>query len=161
MKIGWVAPVKPSHPYLENDPAPLFDLHYLRISPWLWFSTMANLTDDGFLICFSVQLPGTFGVFRLSDSLKKLSATAGWTCQIIEAEIWDWHVAFDTEELQLFGVYASAFASLHASQSVSEPEDDPLEFFQIFFLKRAEHPTRRPEFGQVGECAGLTIVQFS
>ena len=38
MKIGLVAPVKPSHPYLENDPAPLFDLHYLRISPWLWFS---------------------------------------------------------------------------------------------------------------------------
>ena len=26
MKIGWVALVKPSHPYLENDPAPLFDL---------------------------------------------------------------------------------------------------------------------------------------
>ena len=39
MKIGLVASVKPSHPYLENDPAPLFDLHYLRISPWLWFST--------------------------------------------------------------------------------------------------------------------------
>ena len=38
MKIGLVASVKPSHPYLENDPAPLFDLHYLRISPWLWFS---------------------------------------------------------------------------------------------------------------------------
>ena len=38
MKIGWVASVKPSHPYLENDPAPLFDLHYLRILPWLWFS---------------------------------------------------------------------------------------------------------------------------
>ena len=37
MKIGLVAPVKPSHPYLENDPGPLFDLHYLRISPWLWF----------------------------------------------------------------------------------------------------------------------------
>ena len=37
MKIGLVASVKPSHPYLENDPAPLFDLHYLRISPWLWF----------------------------------------------------------------------------------------------------------------------------
>ena len=37
MKIGLVAPVKPSHPYLENDPAPLFALHYLRISPWLWF----------------------------------------------------------------------------------------------------------------------------
>ena len=37
MKIGLVAPVKPSHPYLENDPAPLLDLHYLRISPWLWF----------------------------------------------------------------------------------------------------------------------------
>ena len=43
MKIGWVAPVKPSHPYLENDPAPLFDLHYLRISPWIWFSTTAAL----------------------------------------------------------------------------------------------------------------------
>ena len=38
MKIGWVALVKPSHPYLENGPAPLVDLHYLRISPWLWFS---------------------------------------------------------------------------------------------------------------------------
>ena len=37
MKIGLVTPVKPSHPYLENDPAPLFDLHCLRISPWLWF----------------------------------------------------------------------------------------------------------------------------
>ena len=40
MKIGLVAPVKPSHPYLENGPAPLLDLHYLRISPWLWFSLM-------------------------------------------------------------------------------------------------------------------------
>ena len=39
MKIGLVASVKSSHPYLENDPAPLFDLHYLHISPWLWFST--------------------------------------------------------------------------------------------------------------------------
>ena len=38
MKIVWVALVKPSHPYLENGPAPLVDLHYLRISPWLWFS---------------------------------------------------------------------------------------------------------------------------
>ena len=44
MKIGWVAPVKPSHPYLENGPAPLFDLHYLRISPWLWFKA-ATVTD--------------------------------------------------------------------------------------------------------------------
>ena len=40
MKIGLVASVKSSHPYLENDPAPLFDLHYLRISPWLWFSCL-------------------------------------------------------------------------------------------------------------------------
>ena len=39
MKIGLVAPVKPSHPYLEDDPAPLLDLHYLRISPWFRFST--------------------------------------------------------------------------------------------------------------------------
>ena len=41
MKIGLVASVKPSHPYLENDPVPLFDLYYLRISPWLWFSTVS------------------------------------------------------------------------------------------------------------------------
>ena len=38
MKIGLVVSVKPSHPYLEDERAPLFDLHYLRISPWLWFS---------------------------------------------------------------------------------------------------------------------------
>ena len=37
MKIGLVAPVKPSRPYLENAQAPLLDLHYLRVSPWLWF----------------------------------------------------------------------------------------------------------------------------
>ena len=37
MMISWVAPVNPSHPYLENDPAPSFDPHHLRISPWLWF----------------------------------------------------------------------------------------------------------------------------
>ena len=36
--ISWVAPVNPSHPYLENAPAPSFDPHHLRISPWLWFS---------------------------------------------------------------------------------------------------------------------------
>ena len=39
MKIGLAAPEKPSHLYLENDPSPLLDLHYLRISPWLWFSS--------------------------------------------------------------------------------------------------------------------------
>ena len=38
LKIGLVAPVKPFHPYLVDDLAPLLDLHYLRISPWLWFS---------------------------------------------------------------------------------------------------------------------------
>ena len=37
MMISWVKPVNPSHPYLENDPAPSFDPHHLRISPWLWF----------------------------------------------------------------------------------------------------------------------------
>ena len=42
MKIGLVAPVKPSHPYLENDPAPLFDLHYRRPAPWLWFRASDN-----------------------------------------------------------------------------------------------------------------------
>ena len=35
--ISWVALVNPSHPYLENAPAPSFDPHHLRISPWLWF----------------------------------------------------------------------------------------------------------------------------
>ena len=35
--ISWVKPVNPSHPYLENDPAPSFDPHHLRISPWLEF----------------------------------------------------------------------------------------------------------------------------
>ena len=45
MKIGLVASVKPSHPYLENDPVPLFDLHYLRISPWLWFSNGMHPAD--------------------------------------------------------------------------------------------------------------------
>ena len=50
MKIGLVAPVKHSQPYLKNDPAPLLDLHHLRISPWLWFratvvsSSNANMT---------------------------------------------------------------------------------------------------------------------
>ena len=34
MLISWVALVNPSHPYLENDPAPSFDPHHLRISPW-------------------------------------------------------------------------------------------------------------------------------
>ena len=38
--ISWVKPVNPSHPYLENDPAPSFDPHHLRISPWLWFSCL-------------------------------------------------------------------------------------------------------------------------
>ena len=36
--ISWVAPVNPCHPYLENAPAPPYDPHHLRISPWLWFS---------------------------------------------------------------------------------------------------------------------------
>ena len=31
-KLAWV---NPYHPYLENDPAPSFDPHHLRISPWL------------------------------------------------------------------------------------------------------------------------------
>ena len=33
MMISWVKLVNPSHPYLENDPAPAFDPHHLRISP--------------------------------------------------------------------------------------------------------------------------------
>ena len=48
MKIGLVAPVKPSHPYLENDPAPLFDLHYRRLAPWLWFRASDNARTAGF-----------------------------------------------------------------------------------------------------------------
>ena len=35
--MGWVALVNPFHPPLENDLAPSFDPHHLRISPWLWF----------------------------------------------------------------------------------------------------------------------------
>ena len=45
MKIGLVTPVKPSHPYLEDDPAPLLDLHYLRISPWFRFRKEVSYVD--------------------------------------------------------------------------------------------------------------------
>ena len=41
MKIGLVAPVKPSHPYLKDGPASLLNLHYLHIPPWLRFSTQS------------------------------------------------------------------------------------------------------------------------
>ena len=54
LKIGLVAPVKPFHPYSVDDLAPLLDLHYLRIPPWLWFrfhgkllSTQAAVNADG------------------------------------------------------------------------------------------------------------------
>ena len=47
MKIGLAAPEKPSHLYLENDPSPLLDLHYLRISPWLWFSITTTHSQSG------------------------------------------------------------------------------------------------------------------
>ncbi len=43
MKIGLVAPVKPSHPYLKNDLAQPLDLLHLRISPWLGFSSRTSL----------------------------------------------------------------------------------------------------------------------
>ena len=41
MKIGLVAPVKPSHPYLKDGPASLLNLHYLHIPPWLRFRSLA------------------------------------------------------------------------------------------------------------------------
>ena len=44
MMISWVAPVNPSHPYLENGPAPPSAPHHLRISPWLSFR-MEHLGD--------------------------------------------------------------------------------------------------------------------
>ena len=47
LKIGLVAPVKPFHPYLVDDLAPLLDLHDLRISPWLWFSEHRRLVQTG------------------------------------------------------------------------------------------------------------------
>ena len=47
MKISLVAPVKRSQPYLENDPAPLLDLNYLRISPWLWFRKWSQHQEVG------------------------------------------------------------------------------------------------------------------
>ena len=49
MMISWVAPVNPSHPYLENGPAPSFDPHHLRISPWLWFSITTTVRKKGAL----------------------------------------------------------------------------------------------------------------
>ena len=33
MMISWVAPVNPSHPYLENDPAPSFDRNICAFHP--------------------------------------------------------------------------------------------------------------------------------
>ena len=56
MKIGLVASVKPSHPYLENDPVPLFDLHYLRISPWLWFRNGAGNPDSPQAVIFLTSI---------------------------------------------------------------------------------------------------------
>ena len=48
MTIGLLAPVKPSHTYLEDDPAAaLLDLHYLRISPWLWFRSASTSAVSG------------------------------------------------------------------------------------------------------------------
>ena len=39
--------MNPSHPYLENEPAPSFDPHHLRISPWLWFRSTARWIAEG------------------------------------------------------------------------------------------------------------------
>ena len=47
MMISWVALVNPFHPSLENDPAPSFDPHHLRIPPWLWFSNNLEAVNDG------------------------------------------------------------------------------------------------------------------
>ena len=47
MMISWVAPVNPSHPYLENDPAPSFDrnicafhLGFSLVLSRFWFSEL-------------------------------------------------------------------------------------------------------------------------
>ena len=47
MIISWVAPVNPCGPYLENAPAPSYDPHHLRISPWLWFRKSALTYRQG------------------------------------------------------------------------------------------------------------------
>ena len=43
MMISWVAPVNPSHPYLENDPAPSFDRNICAFH--LGFSLEGELFD--------------------------------------------------------------------------------------------------------------------
>ena len=74
MKIGLVAPVKPSHPYLENDPAPLFDLHYLHIPPWLWFSRYTALPVR--LRCIRVGGGGGPGGGQVND--QRVLALFAW-----------------------------------------------------------------------------------
>ena len=79
MKIGLAAPEKPSHLYLENDPSPLLDLHYLRISPWLWFSRRPGMPNAG-VITVEEPLDGdhAFGpAARLEAEWRRLLAGGG------------------------------------------------------------------------------------
>ena len=62
MMISWVARVNPSHPYLENDPAPPFDPHHLRISPWLWFRTSEGSAATKFFQRLMWH-PGAYNVY--------------------------------------------------------------------------------------------------
>ena len=66
MMISWVKPVNPSHPYLENDPAPSFDPHHLRISPWLWFRCIIGRDCTPKFCDSNVAWPG--GVPRRPES---------------------------------------------------------------------------------------------
>ena len=71
MKIGLVPPVKPSHPYLGDDPAPLLDLHYLRISPWLWFSNQS-------------LIPSQKGLFEMNPGVRRWSGAEEATgCRLL------------------------------------------------------------------------------
>ena len=46
MKIDLGAPVNLFPPYLENDLALPLDLHYMRVSPWLQFSSLCGVADS-------------------------------------------------------------------------------------------------------------------
>ena len=50
MKIGLVVPVKLSHPYSKNDPAPPLDLHHPRIS----LSRATSASSEAITYCWQV-----------------------------------------------------------------------------------------------------------
>ena len=76
MIISWVAPVNPCGPYLENAPAPSYDPHHLRISPWLWFSlgSYENLIEHR---ASEILLRVSVGLENADDLIADLDQTLG------------------------------------------------------------------------------------